>query len=354
MRARNKSLAVPAALMFGLWVAVSASAQTVRIEGSAAGYGMSRAAAAAFGGERAIQAGVSGTALGFANLCAGKAHLVQSSRPIQKNGQDACRRAEIEFVEIPIALDALGVIVHPRNMLVRNISLGELRMAWELKAQGRVTRWSHINPAWPETPMQLIGPDRHSDEARFLTAAVLGGGYARQNYMSSAEDAVVVRAVARDSAMLGIVSLAYFLENRARLKAVPVVFETGTLPYRLRRRRWHRVRTVPLHAPYFFTQASRRWAGRRFRNSQSSTSKTLHALQGSRTTYRSPATFTKKRSAICAAAARARCGKARCRSTSRSRRCKRNIRAAELPALAFASALRFSLCSCLVRAFAQA
>lgn len=206
---------------------ICAGAQTIRVEGSAAGFGMSRAAAAAFESGKPIQAGVSGATLGFANFCRGQAELIQSSRPIQKAEQDACARAGIEFVEVPIALDALAVIVHPRNAFVRSISLEELRTAWEIKAQGRVTRWSQVNPTWPDAPMQLVGPDRLSDEARFLTTAVLGGGVARQDYMSSAEDSVVVKAVARDPETMGFVSMAYYLENRARLKAVPVAFEAG-------------------------------------------------------------------------------------------------------------------------------
>lgn len=213
-----------------LAIATAASAQTIRIEGSAAGYGMSRAAAAAFQGDKAIQAGVSGATLGFASLCRGEAQLIQSSRPIQSSEEVACARAEIDFVELPLAFDALVAIVHPRNAFVRSISLDELRTAWELKAQGRVTRWSQINPAWPNEPMQLIGPDRLSDEARFLTGAILGGGLVRQDYMSSAEDSVVVRAVGRDPGTFGLVSLAYYLDSRSRLRAVPVSFPGASSP----------------------------------------------------------------------------------------------------------------------------
>lgn len=202
-------------------------AQGIKIEGSAAGYGISRAAAAAFDSGKAIQVGVSGAALGFANLCRGDAQLIQSSRPIQKSEQAACAKAGMEFIEVPIAFDAVAVIVHPRNTFIGSVSLEELRGAWELKAQGRITRWSQVNPSWPDSPLQLIGPDRLSDEARFLTTAVLGGGVARQDYMSSTEDNVVVQAVARDPGTLGLVSLAYYLENRTRLKAVSVVFESG-------------------------------------------------------------------------------------------------------------------------------
>lgn len=209
--------------------AASSGAQVIRVEGSAAGFGISRAAAAAFESGKGIQVGVSGAALAFANLCSGEAHLIQSSRPIQKTEHEACAQTRTDFVELPIAFDALAVIVHPRNTFAGHISLEELRVAWEVKAQGRITTWRQVNPAWPEAPLQLIGPDRLSEETGFLTA-ILAGGPARRDYMSSGEDRVIVQAVARDPATLGLVSLAYYLDNRARLKTLAVAFETGRAP----------------------------------------------------------------------------------------------------------------------------
>jgi phosphate transport system substrate-binding protein len=207
--------------------AATASAQTIRIEGSAAGYGMSRAAAAAFDKTKSIQAGVSGATLGFASLCRGEAQLVQSSRPMQKSEIDACARGNVEFVELPLAFDAVAVIVNPKNSFAGAIAIDELRGAWELKAQGRVIRWSQVNARWPDSPLQLIGPDKLSDESRFITSVLLKGGLAREDYMASTEDRVIVQAVARDPQALGLVSLAYYLQNRGRLKALPVSFDPG-------------------------------------------------------------------------------------------------------------------------------
>jgi phosphate transport system substrate-binding protein len=207
--------------------AATASAQTIRIEGSAAGYGMSRAAAAAFDKNKSIQAGVNGATLGFASLCRGEAQLVQSSRPMQKAEIDACARGNVEFVELPLAFDAVAVIVNPKNSFAGAIGMDELRGAWELKAQGRVIRWSQVNARWPDSPLQLIGPDKLSDESRFITSVLLKGGLAREDYMASTEDGVIVQAVARDPQALGLVSLAYYLQNRGRLKALSVSFESG-------------------------------------------------------------------------------------------------------------------------------
>jgi phosphate transport system substrate-binding protein len=226
-------------VLLTLSVACTAAAQSIRVQGSAAGYGISRAAVAAFDAAQPVEkdkprlslhAGVTGAALGFADLCSGEAQLVQSSRPIQKHELDACARARVDVIELPIALDAIAVIVHAKNAFLNSVTMDDLRTAWELKAQGRINRWSHVNPAWPDAPMQLVGPDRLSDEARFINAALLSGGVARQDYMSSAEDNIVAQAVARDVAAFGLVSAAYYFEARNRLRAVPVSFAQGSAP----------------------------------------------------------------------------------------------------------------------------
>ena len=227
---RSKRISLLFGFIVGTTVTAGAAAQSIRIEGSAAGYGMSRAAAAAFDKTRSIQVGVSGAALGFASLCRGEAQIVQSSRPINKAEIEACARGVVEFVELPIAFDAVAVIVNPKNGFAGAIALDELRALWELKAQGRVSRWSQVNARWPDSPLQLIGPDKLSDESRFITSVLLKGGLAREDYMASTEDAVIVEAVARDPQALGLVSLAYYLQNRGRLKALPVAFESGQSP----------------------------------------------------------------------------------------------------------------------------
>lgn len=62
-----------------------------------------------------ITVGVSGTGGGFKKFCAGETDISNASRPIKTEEIEACAQAGIEFIEIPVAFDALSVVVHPNN-----------------------------------------------------------------------------------------------------------------------------------------------------------------------------------------------------------------------------------------------
>src|SRR6266571_3555445 len=93
-------------------------AQSVRLEGSSAGLTISQAAAAEFRRshkEVAVRVGVSGSGGALGRLCRGEVDLVHSARPILKAEIEACRKTDVQFIELPIAFDAVTVVVNPQN-----------------------------------------------------------------------------------------------------------------------------------------------------------------------------------------------------------------------------------------------
>jgi phosphate transport system substrate-binding protein len=213
--------------------AVCAHAQTLRIDGSAAGASISNVAAAEFRKQKkdaSIAVGISGSGGGLAKLCRSEAEMVTTTRPIQASEIDACAKAKIEFIELPIAFDAVTIIVNAGNSFVDRLSVEDLRKMWQASAQSAITHWDQIDPRWPHLPMKLLGPDRLSDESSYFNAAILGGEAPRRDTMASAEDRILIQGVARDANTLSFVSLAYYLENRAQLKAVPIAAKAGATP----------------------------------------------------------------------------------------------------------------------------
>src|SRR3989442_1133079 len=89
--------------LLDLWVHGSpVQAQSVRVEGSSAGLTISQAAAAEFRRghkEVAVSVGVSGSDGALRRLCRGEVDLVHSARPILKAEIEACRKADIQFIE---------------------------------------------------------------------------------------------------------------------------------------------------------------------------------------------------------------------------------------------------------------
>jgi phosphate transport system substrate-binding protein len=99
---------------------------------------------------------------------------------------------------------------------------------WEPAAQGKVTRWNQVNPAWPNAPMKLFGPGADSGTFDYFTEAVVGKAKSsRGDFTASEDDNVLVQGVSRDVNALGYFGFAYYIENRDKLKAVPIVEKEG-------------------------------------------------------------------------------------------------------------------------------
>ena len=206
--------------------ATVASAQAIRLESSSAAYPLSQRIVEDFtsaGGKVKVALGDSGSAEALRRLCAGEADLAAVSRPIVKSELAQCQKAAKTFVEVPIAFDALAVVVNPRNSFLSALSVDELRKVWTAEAQGKLVRWSQVNPRYPDEPLKLYAPDARAERGNYFNEAILGAGReARRDFSASADDDVIVRAVARDPGGLGYVPLAYYSANRKRVKAVPI------------------------------------------------------------------------------------------------------------------------------------
>jgi phosphate transport system substrate-binding protein len=139
-----------------------------------------------------------------------------------------CKAAGIEYYELPVAFDALTVVINPRNSFIKQLTVAEMKKMWEPAAQGKVTHWNHVNPAWPSQPMKLFGPGADSGTFDYFTEAVVGKSKSsRGDFTASEDDNVLVQGVARDVNSLGYFGFAYYVENQDKLKAVPIVNEKG-------------------------------------------------------------------------------------------------------------------------------
>jgi phosphate transport system substrate-binding protein len=139
-----------------------------------------------------------------------------------------CAAAGITYLEMPVAYDALTVVINPKNTWAKSMSVAELKKMWEPAAQGKVTRWKQVNPAWPDAPIKLFGPGADSGTFEYFTEAVVGKSKSsRGDFTASEDDNVLVTGVSRDVNGLGYFGYAYFIENRDKLAPVSVVSPTG-------------------------------------------------------------------------------------------------------------------------------
>ena len=184
----------------------------VKIDGSSTVYPITEAVAEEFQKARRgavrVTVGISGTGGGFKKFCRGETDISDASRPILEAEMKACKAAGIRYIELPVAYDALTIVVNPKNTWIKEFTVEELRRMWEPAAQGRITRWNQVNPAWPDAPLKLFGAGSDSGTFDYFTDAINGKEKSsRGDYTASEDDNVLVQGVARDVNAIGYFGL---------------------------------------------------------------------------------------------------------------------------------------------------
>ena len=210
----------------------AAPTQSVRIGGSSTVFPILQEARKDFraaGNRVAIDLNESGTSDGFRHFCSGHLAIANASRPINGKELKLCASNGISFIELPIAFDALTVVVHPSNTWAKAISTQELARLWGRQAQGRVDRWNEVNGAWPKRAIKLCGPGKDSGTFDYFNKAINGDpANSRTDYSSSEDDMVIVRCVASNPNALGYFGFSYFTNNSQKLRALPI--SSGAAP----------------------------------------------------------------------------------------------------------------------------
>jgi phosphate transport system substrate-binding protein len=198
----------------------------IAVQGSSTVLPITQAAAEAFNQENPdvqITVGGGGTGDGFEAFCGGDTQIADASRPINDEEQQTCQENGVEFIELPVALDGLAVVVNPQNDFANDITVDELRTIWEPSAEGEISTWNQVRSTWPEQTLNLYGPGTQSGTFDYFTERVVGKAKeSRSDYQASEDDNVLVQGVAGDPDALGYFGFGYFEENQQRLKDLPV------------------------------------------------------------------------------------------------------------------------------------
>ncbi len=205
----------------------TARSQVVQIDGSSTVFPISEAVAEEFQrskkGKVKVTVGISGTGGGFKKFCRGEIDISDASRPISSGEIKACKESGIEYIELPVAFDALTVVVNPKNDWAATMTPADLKKMWEPAAQGKINNWNQIRPTWPDAPLKLFGPGADSGTFEYFTEAIVGKSKSsRGDFTASEDDNVLVQGVSSDRNALGYFGYAYYAENTGKLKAVSI------------------------------------------------------------------------------------------------------------------------------------
>ncbi|MBI2608996.1 MAG: PstS family phosphate ABC transporter substrate-binding protein [Deltaproteobacteria bacterium] len=201
--------------------------RVVKIDGSSTVFPITEAVAEEFQKEQKgkvqVTVGISGTGGGFKKFCRGETDIQDASRPILKSEMEICKAQGISYIELPIAYDAITIIVSHQNTWVKNITVASLKTLWEPGAQGKITQWNHVLPEWPNKPIKLFGAGSDSGTFDYFTEAVTGKSKSsRGDYTASEDDNTLVLGVSSNPQALGYIPFSYYEANKKKLKALSV------------------------------------------------------------------------------------------------------------------------------------
>lgn len=235
-----------------------AEVKPIKIDGSSTVYPITEAVVKAYkanplkqnGSNLEVQANFSGTGGGFRKFCEGATDINGASRPISREEMAVCNRAEVRYIELPIAFDAITVVVNPKNNWVESITVEELKQMWQPAAQGKIVKWNQVRSSWTDKPLNLFGPGKDSGTFDYFTEAIIGKGKgSRTDYVFSEDDDALVNGISQDPNALGYFGFIYYERNQDKLKALAI--DNGSGPVLPSRKTVENAQYQPLTRPLF-------------------------------------------------------------------------------------------------------
>ena len=119
----------------------------------------------------AIVVDSTGTKEGYARLCdAQDVDIVGSSRAMTRQELTACDDLRVDPIELRIGTDAVAVIVSKQNTFLTDIAAAELEQIFS-----GAERWSDVNAAWPDEPIERVIPGADSGTLDFMASRIVRG-----------------------------------------------------------------------------------------------------------------------------------------------------------------------------------
>jgi phosphate transport system substrate-binding protein len=161
-----------------------------------------------------------GTGGGFGRYIEGEVDIVDASRAAKAEEEEDAKAKGFDWTRFLIAHDGITVVLHPSNTFVESLSVEQLKKLFAI--DNPATKWSDLDPAWPDRSINLYTPDDDSGTYEFFAEAIVGGKAHRKDVQASSDDNTLVNGVSSDADGLGYFGYAYYAENKDKLRAVPI------------------------------------------------------------------------------------------------------------------------------------
>lgn len=176
-----------------------------------------------------VAIGRNGTGDGLKRFCLGVIDISMAARPIKKSEVEACQKNNVEFVELPIALDGISIVVNQTNTWATCLKSQELGKMWDSAASGKVLNWKQVRNDYPaQPPLILAGPAIGTGTLDYFTEVIIGKDRKiRSDYKSSEEESITIQTIASEPGSIGFIAFSQYLKHQNILKALAIENKEG-------------------------------------------------------------------------------------------------------------------------------
>ena len=175
-----------------------------------------------------------GSTDGFEKFCNGEADLNDASVAIPGSDADTdfqsqCADNQVDYIELPIGLDAITIVKHRDNDFVTDLTIEQLHDIWSKDSP--VSKWSDIDPSWPDEEITLYGRPEGSGTLGVFEDLVLDGDEIRDDYKSTDDIQELSSWVAEDKNALSFMGIGnYLATDEESQKLIDNVLVDGVAP----------------------------------------------------------------------------------------------------------------------------
>src|SRR5690625_1166656 len=150
-----------------------------------------------------------------------------ASREIKEEESTSAKELDMEVKEFKVALDGLTFVIHPDNDWATELTQDEIIRIFH--ADGGVTKWSDINPDFPEEVIQPYGPNENHGTYEFFWENILDEADLVDSINLQQEYSTLVNLISEDVNGIAFFGYGYYVNNQDHLQAVHVDFGDGAV-----------------------------------------------------------------------------------------------------------------------------
>src|SRR5690625_2958355 len=179
-------------------------------------------------GNVSVEVSRAGTGAGFKKFLAEDGtDFNNASRQIKKEGRASAEEHRTEVTELKVALDGLTFVIHPENDWATELTEEDLKRIF--LADSGVTKWSDINPDFPDEKIKTYGPNENHGTYEFFYENILEEQDLVSDINLQQDYSTLVKLISEDKNAIGFFGFGYYVNNKDKLQAVQVDFGDGAV-----------------------------------------------------------------------------------------------------------------------------